>query len=161
MMLFGRALISSDDPSLASDEVHGVETEPDSSISSTALGSLSIKLSLQLCLSLPSLRDWSSEASLLNEIAKTESENKEIKMQMRIEFPNWLYEFYCRAEIREGEGRVSERRSRAEATVSSMGNGDGAIVSLRAFLFLSVSQKWRVTLIFFKIFILLRLEERV
>jgi hypothetical protein len=84
-----------------------------------------------------------------------------MQMQMRIEFSNWLYEFYCGAEIREGEGGVAERRSRAEATVSSMGDGDGAIVSLRAFLFLSVSQKWRVTLTFLKVFSLLRLEERV
>jgi hypothetical protein len=68
-----------------------------------------------------------------------QSENKEIKMQMqmRIEFSNWLYEFYCGAEIREGEGGVSERRSRAEATVSSMGDGDGAIVSLSESLSLS------------------------
>lgn len=87
MMLSRRARISSEDPSLASDEVHDVETERDTSLSGTALGSLSTKLSLQFFLSLPSLRDWSLEPNLLNKIVKTESEFEEIKiqMQMRIE----------------------------------------------------------------------------
>jgi len=136
MMLSRRARISSEDPSLASDEVHDVETERDTSLSGTALGSLSTKLSLQFFLSLLSLRDWSLEPNLFNKISKTEwiRRNKNTNANEN-RSSNWQYEFYCGAEIREGEGGVAERRSRAEATVSSRGDGDGAIASQRAFSF--------------------------
>lgn len=121
MMLIWRARISSEDSSLASDEVHDVETERDSSMSGTALGSLSTKLSLQFCLSLPSLTDWSSESNLLNKIAKTESENEEIKMQIQM-----------RIEVRiGGMNFTAEKRSEREREVWLRGEAEPKLLWVR------------------------------
>ena len=142
MSLILHPRISSDKTSLLSDEEQDTETERSWYLSSwswsdkSLFESLSTKLSLQLFLFLPSLSDTSSRSNLHTEKFKNrESSGNEERSKRRRE--NYL----GGGEMREGGvAPETERRSRAEATLSSRGHGNFAIqfsFFLSFFLFLS------------------------